>query len=370
MPYIAPMYTSVTLSRYIGRQFLTWFCLLLLILLAVILLLDTVELLRRAGSKPGITFWLVLQMALLKLPEIGQQIFPFVVLFAGMFTFWRLTRSAELVVARAVGVSAWQFLMPVLIGAAMIGVVKVSVINPVGSIFIAKYDQLEERYLKLKSSALDVSKAGLWLRQSDDREQYFIHAEGVKPETLELTDVIVFRLDTAGTLLDRVDAPRATLRAGRWDLQNAVLYKGKQEPVALGVHSIATGLDMAAIEESFAPPETISFWALPRFIQTLESTGFPAVRHRIHYQALLAQPLLFCAMVLFAAAFSLRMPRRGGTMLIVSGGVLTGFVVFVMTDIIRTLGMSETIPVSMAAWSPSIISILLGIGALLHLEDG
>jgi lipopolysaccharide export system permease protein len=133
---------------------------------------------------------------------------------------------------------------------------------------------------------------------------------------------------------------------------------------------IPTELDAATIEESFASPNTVSFWALPRFIDTLEATGFPAIRHRLFFQSLLAQPLLFCAMVLFAAAFSLRMPRRGGTFMILSGGVLTGFVVFIVSDVIRTLGLSETIPVALAAWAPAGIALMLGITALLHLEDG
>lgn len=364
------MHASPTLSRYIGRQFLVWFCLLLAILLAIVLLLDTVELLRRAGSKPGITLGLIVQMALLKLPEIGQQIFPFVILFAAMYTFWKLTRSAELVVARAVGVSAWQFIMPVLAVAAVIGGIKVAAINPVGSVFVARYEQLEERYLKLKTSALDISRAGLWLRQTDSEGQYFVHADAIKPETLELGGVSVFRFNSAGDYVERIDAPVAVLSSGAWELKDAVIRAGTREARSQPALTIPTGLDMSAIEESFAPPETISFWALPRFIATLEETGFPAVRHRIHYQALLAQPLLFCAMVLFAAAFSLRQPRRGGTMVMVSGGVLAGFAMFVLTDIIRTLGMSGTIPVAMAAWSPAGIGVALGIGALLHLEDG
>jgi lipopolysaccharide export system permease protein len=32
--------------------------------------------------------------------------------------------------------------------------------------------------------------------------------------------------------------------------------------------------------------------------------------------------------------------------------------------------MKDTIPVGMAAWSPTVVSLLLGITALLHLEDG
>nr|WP_247897034.1 hypothetical protein [Azospirillum argentinense] len=32
---------------------------------------------------------------------------------------------------------------------------------------IAKYNQLQDRYLKLKSSSFDVSRSGLWLRQQE-----------------------------------------------------------------------------------------------------------------------------------------------------------------------------------------------------------
>lgn len=364
------MYSSATLSRYIGRQFVTWFALLLLILLSIILLLDIVELLRRAGSKPDITLGLVIEMALMKLPEIGQQIFPFVILFSGMFTFWRLTRSAELVVARAVGVSAWQFLMPVLIAAALIGGVKVTLINPVGAVFIAKYNQMQDRYLKLRTSSFDVSRSGLWLRQQGDREQFFIHADQINPQTFEMSQVIVLRFDRDMKYLGRVDAPTAVLKARQLELVGATLNEGKKESETVATYTVPTELDRATIEESFASPETISFWQLPRFIQTLEATGFPATRHRLHFQSLLSQPLLYVAMVLFAAAFSLRLPRRGGTMAMVTGGVLTGFVLFVATDVIRTFGISETIPLAMAAWSPAAVSLLLGIAALLHLEDG
>lgn len=364
------MYSSATLSRYIGRQFLSWFCLLLVILLGIILVLDVVELLRRAGSKPNIGFWLIMRMALLKLPEIGQQIFPFVVLFAGMFTFWRLTRSNELVVARAVGVSAWQFLMPVLLAALLIGIVKVTLINPAGAIFIGQYEQLQDRYLRQNHNALDVSRNGLWLRQQANTEQFFIHAESIDPRTLELSQVIVFHYDQDLNYQARIDAPRALLRDRRWELQGAVIHRARLNPELEEVYTIPTELDMTTIEESFAPPESISFWALPQFIRTLEATGFPAIRHRMHYQSLLSQPLLYFSMVLFAAAFSLRLPRRGGTLGMVTGGVLTGFVLFVLTDVIRTFGLSETIPLLMAAWTPAGVSLLLGTAVLLHLEDG
>lgn len=65
-------------------------------------LFDTVELLRRAAKFSDVPFSLVLQMGLLKLPDVGQVILPFAVLFGG-FYIWSLSRKQELVSIRAAG---------------------------------------------------------------------------------------------------------------------------------------------------------------------------------------------------------------------------------------------------------------------------
>ena len=81
-------------------------------------------------------------------------------------------------------------------------------------------------------------------------------------------------------------------------------------------------------------------------------------------------PLLLCAMVLIAATFSLRPTRRGGTAYMVLGGVIAGFLLFFISDIVFALGLSATIPAILAAWTPAGVSSMLGAAMLLHLEDG
>jgi lipopolysaccharide export system permease protein len=358
------------LSRYFGRQFLQWFGLLLVILLMIILLIDTVELLRRAAGKPDVTVALVLRMALFKLPEVGQQVLPFVVLFSAMFTFWRFTRSNELVVARAAGVSVWQFMTPVLVLAFLIGVVKVTVVNPLGARLIAEYNRMDDQLLKRRGNLFDVTHTGLWVRQGGEDDKYLIHADSVVPDTGSLRRVTVFRFGEQDRFLSRLDAETGELVPGHWLIRDGTLREPNRPLQLVSLTDIPTELTLGRIEENFAPPETISFWDLRRFIEIMESTGFSAVRHRLHYQSLLSQPWLYCAMVLLAAAFSLRHTRRGGTVWMVSGGIVAGFVLFIATDVVLTLGVSETIPVVMAAWTPAFVSLLLGATALLHLEDG
>lgn len=359
-----------TLSRYIGRQFLLSFGSMLLAVLAIILLLDVVELLRRAAGKPDATFSVVLRMGFFKLPGTAQEAFPFIILFSAMLTFWRLTRSQELVVARAVGVSAWQFLAPVVIVSFLLGAFQITVVNPVGSVLVAQFEKMEDHYLRGRANSLAVGRSGLWLRQTQGDDQVLVHAEQVTPGTLELRRVTIFEFQGNDQFVGRIDAPTATLEDGYWLVRDGWYNRTDQQPEQLPEQRVPTDFTFQRIEESLASPETLSFWELPRFIGMLEETGFSAIRHRLHYQSLLAQPLLFCAMVLFAAAFSLRRTRRGGTLLMVSGGIVTGFALFLLSDVVLAFGISETIPVTMAAWAPAGASLLIGIAVLLHLEDG
>ena len=75
-------------------------------------------------------------------------------------------------------------------------------------------------------------------------------------------------------------------------------------------------------------------------------------------------------MVLIAATFTLRHARRGGTTFVVATGVLAGFVFYLFSDLVLALGLSDSIPVTLAAWTPSGVTTLLGLAMLLHMEDG
>ncbi len=133
---------AVTLSLYIARQFLLSVLAMLAALSGVVSLFDFIELLRRSATKPDATFGLVTQIAALRLPYVGMQILPFAVLLGGILAFWRLTRSSELIVARASGVSAWQFLAAPLACAMLLGALATAGISPLSSVMLARAEVL------------------------------------------------------------------------------------------------------------------------------------------------------------------------------------------------------------------------------------
>lgn len=366
------MRLSGTLSIYIGRNFLMSFLGFFLGLLTLILLLDSIELLRRASSKTDVTFFIVMQMALLKLPHMGQLLFPFAALFGGMSAFWRLSRSQELAVTRAAGISVWQFLLPALLLALLLGAFKVGVFNPLSSATLSRFQAMEALHLKGQKSVLAISGNGLWLRQGTAEGHAVVHAANLLQQgsSVELLNTMTFLYQGQDTFIGRIDAPRAVLGDGFWRMDDAWVNSPEAPPEHVQEYWLETDLTLSRIQDNFAAPETMSFWKLPDFIRTLEDAGFTAIRHRLQWHSLLASPLLMCAMVLIAATFTLRHARRGGTTFVVAAGVFTGFVLYFFSDVVFALGLSESIPVTLAAWAPSGVASMLGLAMLLHLEDG
>lgn len=364
------MRLSGTLSYYLGRQFLAGIGLIFCCMLSLVFLFDLIELLRRSAGRDEAGFAIVAEMALLNMPTLAQKLLPFAALFGGLMVYSRLTKSNELIVARAAGVSVWQFLAPGLVIAVLIGIFQITVFNPLAAVLVSRYEQLEARYLEGRQSLLAVSGTGLWLRQADEFGQSVIHAQQVSSAGTELQKVIVFLYRGADEFVGRIDAESATLKNGRWELKDALLTRPDEAAVRQDHFELRTSLTLEQIQDSFASPETLSFWALPKFILTLEAAGFSAVRHRLYWHSTLATPVLLCAMVLLAATFSLRLTRRRFTGLLIAVGVMTGFLLYFVSDVVFALGLAGNLPVVLAAWTPAGASALFGLALLFHLEDG
>ena len=362
------------LFRYFGWQVLRTVLIATFAVACLILLIDAVEMLRQYASKDKISGITAIGLSLLKLPGLIEKVFPFIFLIGTMWTFSRLSRNHELVVARASGVSVWGILLPAIIVAFLCGMVVVALFNPVSAMTQSRYAYYDATLLKGRGSTLALSKNGLWMRQAVNGEQAVIHAlkaAGGGEDGVVLKDVIIWRFESGRRLPhERLEAASAVLRPHHWELTEAWRSANGRPPEYFPAHVLPTNLTPERIEESFAPPETLSFWDLPAFIHTAEEAGFSATRYRLHWQKVLSTPFFLCAMVFVAATFSLKSSRSGGMVRLVVAGALTGFALFFVSDVASALGQSGVVPVALAAWSPTLVASLLGATMLLHLEDG
>jgi lipopolysaccharide export system permease protein len=356
-----------TLGLYFSRQFLKTIFLVFATVFALVYTIDFVELMRRAGDTEGASAALIARLALFRTPAIAEQVMPFAVLFGSMAALLQLSRKLELVVARAAGISAWQFLQPGLLVALLIGVVSVTIYNPVSASLNHHASALETRIF---SRTAQKREKAIWLRQKSMDGQAVFRAEGLVSDTTTLSEVTVYSFDHSGAFSQRIEAKEATLHEGFWELREVRVLSATEEPRSHDRYMIPSSLQPNQVRQSFTDPDSVPFWDLRKTIENMERADINTTTYRLHYDLLLARPLLFIAMVFVAASVSLRFFRFGGVAMMVLGGVAAGFMLYVATELMAELGASGMISPAVAAWLPAVVGSLLGTLALLYQEDG
>lgn len=361
------MLIGATLGSYFSRQFLKTIFLVFATVFALVYTLDFVELMRRAGDTEGATAPLMAQLALFRTPAIAEQVMPFAVLFGSMAALLQLSRKLELVIARAAGISAWQFLQPGLLVALAIGVVSVTIYNPLSAMLKQQASSLEARIF---SRQVQSGGKPIWIRQKSLDGQAIIRAERALNDSTTITGVTIYAFDPAGAFSQRIEAKEATLHEGFWELSEARVLSATEEPHSYDRFIVASSLQPSQVRQSFIDPDAVPFWNLKDTIKRMEQADINTTAYRLHFDVLLARPLLFIAMVFVAASVSLRFFRFGGVAMMVLGGVAAGFMLYVATELMAELGASGIISSVVAAWFPAVVGSLLGTLALLYQEDG
>jgi lipopolysaccharide export system permease protein len=361
------MIIGFTLGRYLSGRFVKTVFAVFATIVSLIYLVDFVEMLRRAGDMPEASAGFIAGLSALRVPAVAEQILPFAVLFGAMAAFVNLTRKLELVIARASGISVWQFLFPPLLIAFLVGVASVAIFNPVSAEMKLRAERIEARLFGSGGSSSDKT---VWFRQRSVDGQAIIHAMQASDAGVHLTGLTAYLYDSDGHFVERVEAERAALLPGAWELEAGRTITALDDPQEFGTYMLATNLSPDEVTRSFSSADSVPFWSLPKVRDQTESAGLDATSYSLQYQTLLARPLLLVAMVLIAAAFSLRFFRFGGVTRMVSSGVGAGFILYLATKLVADLGGAGLLSAPVAAWSPALVGSLLGALALLHQEDG
>lgn len=358
-----------TLSRYFFLRYAAmtgWF---FAGIFALVFLVDFTELSRRLGDAPAFSIGVTASISALRVPLIMQQTAPFIGLFSAMAMLVNVNRKFELVVARAAGISAWAFLLPICLGALLFGILNVAVVNPLAAEGLARSENIEAD-LRSDASSRSATKSAPWLRQHTDEGDTIIGAQALKNNGLTLVSPVFLSLDAGGNIRVRRDADQADLRDGYWELRNVQRYEAGVRLTALASEQVATNLKPAYVRDSLAQPEGVSVFALPAQISDAAAYGLRTAPYEMQLHSLIAMPFLLIAMTLIAATVSMRFARMGQSATLILGGVAAGFLLYVVSVLVRAFGNAGFVPPAVAAWVPVVFASAFGVTFLLYKEDG
>ena len=360
-------YLISIINRYVSRTFLFWFGVIFFSVAMVISLFEMIELTRRT-MQHDVSLPILLQMAFLKLPKILDDLLPSITFFAALVCFLRLAQSQNFVVMLSFGISRFQFISGISLVVIFLGVMNILVLDPVKSALCGRMVLLEEKIFNKRSYSVSFNDTGLWLRENFENSQNIVHAKNFNILSNKFSNIMVFQFSKNGQFLRRVDAECAELKEKVWQMYNVSILQDQNQK-NLQNHVESTTITIEQIQQSTAPPETISFLQMPKFIEMLEEAGLDANAYAMVWHAQIAKIGMMFGFVLLAASFCLLSTRNRSFSLIIAVSVVFAFLMHFFEHIFHAYGIAHKIPLIAAAWIPPFITFASGYWLTVLLDD-
>ena len=362
---------GLTLHGYIALNFLRNLALMIIGLALLIATVDFIEFIRRAADIETVSLWQLYGIALLRTPLFVEKAFPFACLFAAMRTLTQMNSKMELVVARAAGVSAWQFLLPISMSAILVGALLATVYNPLSTSSTLWAKNLQAELLSERKDRRSKAQRDQWIKQEDIGGGHTIlNAEVARKKGTHLSNVKILRFSASGDLISRIDAKRVIHLDTRWQLVDAKFIDSEGQVTEKAEDFLETSLTRDQLLGITGKPDEVSFWELRETAERVEKSGTNGNPYKVQFYSLTAMPAFLFAMILVAACVCLKFVRFGQLGRMILGGIICGFVLYTVSNLVTALGSNGVVSPAIAAWSPGFVAILISISVLLHQEDG
>lgn len=336
--------------------------------MTLIYLITFVEMLRKTSTDGTISFWEQVKLTALQIPMIMEQIIPFCILIAGLWTVTSLTQTSEMTVAKSAGISLWR--IGVMFGSIglLVGAVMIFIINPYATALISQYYHWENNY---NHSVTDF-KERLILQD----KAVIITAEQFSAYHKSFSDVGLYYLDKKDVVIQAYYAPKATFDSQKniLHLENAKGFSSKDKVLKnyplLKNHDLFFPELKYFLNKQSKAEDLYDIYAYPQMMKRTGESGLSVTSLQTHYFRLLFTPFLCAMMVVIAVVATPRSARSGHIILNVFLGLMAGFLFYALDLIVIMFGNQGIFPPLLACLFAKMIVMIASVFVIIHRDYG
>lgn len=360
------------LDYYFCRKYVGQFVMMFVIIAVFVTLIDFIEQARRF---PNLDFGGLMGKVGWQLPVNLVLFSPLIVLLSSIGFAIGLTRSSEMVVARAAGRSLMRNFMGPMMSAFLLSLALLGILNPLAARSHQYFQTLNDAQTAREQSVLSVGKNGVWLRQNEDEGYSIIAARQVDSRTLTFKDVTWVRYQSDHSIAEQIQARSANLGEDRvWRLFETLSWSFTDGDIELQAErakeqQFTSQIDTEDLWEDLTSPQFISIWRMPEFIETLRTIGFSTHKHVAHFYHQLTLPVFYLSLMVLGSSLTMLHFRSNRQSLQVLIAVTLGFGLYYMRDLAYILAENNQLSALWATAAPTSAALFVAIGVLVA-RDG
>lgn len=346
------------IDRYIGKTFLYYFLVTLLVFVTLFLVVDYMV----TTSKYGVGLNIYLRYYMYFGFEIMYQLFPVACLMSTVFTLASLNKNSELVALFSLGWSLLRVCAPILFLVVLISGTGFFASNQ----YLAKVSDRKNYiyYVEMRD------KPWLYTTSKQERIWYrsgpnIFYINLLNAKEAKAFDVTVYTFSPEWKLQQILTATEANIQNGQWRLTDGTItvFLEEQAPPIKDFFKervLVLGEDMIDIKANSKASATMGVRELHKYIQRNKEAGLNTVPFEVDYYAKYGFAFTALIMVLLGIPFSISSNRTGGMLANLQICILLTMIYWGFYNSGLTIGRHGVLPPIVAAWGPNLIMAVFG----------
>jgi lipopolysaccharide export system permease protein len=332
-------------------------------MLSIILLINLLDEFNFFKSKKDLKFILFIIFTILKIPNVLINLFPFIVLFAGIVFYLKIYNHNEVISLRVMGYSNIQIILIPALTSFVIGYVIVFLIVPFSSSMLRYYEDLRSEYNETKNLVF-VNETGIWILDKNEKEKNIIRIEKINKDFTIVSQITIYNYDVANNFIRRIDATEGTIKDKNWQLNKVNIIsanKKNNKENYLNNYNYTSNVNINELKNVYKNTETTSLLDINKEMLILEDKGYSTVDLRIRYQKLISFPIYLLAMSILSGLMIINLGKTSNYLKYGSYGVIISIIIYFLNDLSITIAKSGIISVDFSVWIPIFLIILINL---------
>ena len=340
-------------SKTVINMFLIFFCLAF-----IVNVFEEINFFKDLNVK----IYLPIIMSILFVPSILYNMFPFIILFSGIWFFLKIKKSDEVTAMRVSGMSTFAIIIIPCLVSIFLGILILTSINPITSVLVKKYERIKGNYEKEMDYLAAITKNGIWIKE----ENTILRSSNLENENL--MNVTIYEFDKNINFLRRIEAESANISSFNWNLKNTKIIDNQGKIISDNIKNFSyiSTYDLKKIKSLYTNLDTVSFWNIENQIKLLEERGYSTKEMESKLHRSLAYPFFLLSMVLLSGVFTLGVSFKENNLTYVIIAIIASVIIYFFNDFSLVLGKAEKLPVIVSAWMPIVIIFIFGAMGVIH----
>jgi lipopolysaccharide export system permease protein len=352
-----------SINRYIINEYIKSLFVVIAVMLSIILLINLLDEFNFFKSKKDLKFIFFLIFTVLKIPNVLINLFPFIVLFAGIVFYLKIYNHNEVISLRVMGYSNIQIILIPALTSFVIGYVIVFLIVPFSSSMLRYYEDLRSEYNETKNLVF-VNETGIWILDKNEKEKNIIRIEKINKDFSVVSQITIYNYDASNNFIRRIDATEGIIKDKSWLLNKVNIIsinKKNNKDNYLNNYNYTSNVNISELKNVYKNTETTSLLDINKEMLILEDKGYSTVDLRIRYQKLISFPIYLLSMSILSGLMIINLGKTSNYLKYGSYGVIISIIIYFLNDLSITIAKSGIISVDFSVWIPIFLIILINL---------